>query len=297
MIDPKAVEGGNPFLSCEEDGLLMRESGAWAAEKLDYLHRYLNIFTTSMRGKKWRGLNFIDLFSGPGKCKIRDTPQILLGSPLLALTLQYPFNQYFFVDADQEAISALQTRCSYSSQLANIQYEVGDSNQVVHKIVKQIEMVDQRYIPGKWTSSLNLAFLDPEGFELEWGTVDALGKVKKMDLIILYPQMGLEREMPNDIQKNSPTKIDSYFGGIEWRDVFRKYKIGQIQNLHRSLMDLYEEKLKSLGYVNIKENEPLMRNTGNAPLYRLIFASKDPLGNKFWQQVTRRDVHGQTRLC
>jgi three-Cys-motif partner protein len=288
---------GHPYLICAEDGLLMRETGAWAAEKLDYLSRYLSIFTTSMRGKPWKGLYFIDLFSGPGKCKVRDSSQILLGSPLLALTLRYPFSQYFFNDADQEAINALKTRCSISSQSANIQYEVGDSNQVVHKIVKQIELVDQRYIQGKW-SSLNLSFLDPEGFELEWGTVAALGKVRKMDLIILYPQMGVEREMPNDIQKPPPTKIDSYFGGVEWRDVFQKYKLGQIQSLHRSLMDLYEDKLKSLGYIDIKEDEPLMRNTErNAPLYRLIFASKDSLGKKFWKQVTSRDVYGQSKLC
>ena len=63
-------------------------------------------------------------------------------------------------------------------------------------------------------------------------------------------------------------------------------------------MNLYEKKLESLGYVEIKEeNEPLMRNISHtAPLYRLIFASKHPLGNKFWQQVTKRDVHGQAKL-
>jgi len=44
-------------------------------------------------------------------------------------------------------------------------------------------------------------------------------------------------------------------------------------------------------------DEPLMRNAKkNAPLYRLLFASKHPLGSEFWHNVTRRDIHGQRRL-
>jgi three-Cys-motif partner protein len=291
------IDGGNPYLNCEKDGLLMRDAGAWAAEKLDYLCRYLNIFTTSMRTRPWRGLHFIDLFSGPGKCQIRNTKQILLGSPLLALTLPHPFTQYFFVDADPTAIDALKNRCDSSDQASRIHYKVGDSNHIVSDIVQRIETIDHQYIKGKW-ASLNLAFLDPEGLELEWNTVALLGKINRMDLIIYYPQMGLTRQMPKDIQNPASTKIDTYFGGTEWRDVYKSCQLGKTQTLHRSLMDLYERKLQSLGYVEIKENEPLMRNTDrNAPLYRLIFASKHPLGNQFWQQITSRDVYGQTRLC
>ena len=39
------------YLEPENDGLIMRESGPWAATKLDYLKRYINIFETSMREK------------------------------------------------------------------------------------------------------------------------------------------------------------------------------------------------------------------------------------------------------
>ena len=53
-------------------------------------------------------------------------------------------------------------------------------------------------------------------------------------------------------------------------------------------MDLYKQKLRRLGYQEVFHDdeigdEPLMRRTAekNAPLYRLLFASKHPLGNKF----------------
>jgi hypothetical protein len=72
--------------------------------------------------------------------------------------------------------------------------------------------------------------------------------------------------------------------------------------LHRQLIDLYQIKLQDLGYSEVRRgdeigDEPLIRNVKrNAPLYRLLFASKHPLGEKFWHDITRRDIHGQLRL-
>ena len=51
------------------------------------------------------------------------------------------------------------------------------------------------------------------------------------------------------------------------------------------------------GHAEALRDEPLMRNAARkAPLYRLLFASKHPLGTRFWQEVTKRDVYGQRRL-
>ncbi|MBN1876921.1 MAG: three-Cys-motif partner protein TcmP [Anaerolineae bacterium] len=81
----------NRYLDAQDDGLLMRPMKDWAAEKLDYLERYLNIFTTSMRNQRWRALNYIDLFAGPGKCQHEASSDVYLGSPLLALTTKKSF--------------------------------------------------------------------------------------------------------------------------------------------------------------------------------------------------------------
>ena len=55
------------------DGLVARDSGVWAKEKLYYLEHYLDIFSVGMN-KKWAGkLYYVDLFAGPGKCRIRET--------------------------------------------------------------------------------------------------------------------------------------------------------------------------------------------------------------------------------
>jgi len=157
-------------------------------------------------------------------------------------------------------------------------------------------------MPGKW-SSLNLAFLDPEALELEWSTVVRLASVQRMDLIIYYPQEALTRNVDHLFDSPSHTRIDCYFGSRAWRQAYRHWRAQYgTRGRHRVLMDLYMDNLRDLGYVDIRGteyvgDEPLMRNKiRNAPLYRLIFASKHKRGHEFWHSVLGRNVHGQLRL-
>jgi three-Cys-motif partner protein len=292
------------YMQPQEDGLPMRSSGPWVAEKLDYLERYINIFETSMRDKPWRRRHYIDLFAGPGKCLVSETRTIYLGSPILALTTLYPFTDYFFVDKDADNITALKQRCSVAAVHDHIRYMVGDSNQIVQEIVEHILAIDRERMPGSW-SSLNLAFLDPDGLDLYWDTVAALARPYTMDLVIHYPQGGLNRYMGQAFESTRQTAVDLFFGGTEWRKIYQKWQNKSTRfGIHRLLMDHYKEKLQSFGYKEtfrddevVDEDEPLIRNAKRkAPLYRLLFASKHPLGRAFWHKVTRRDVHGQMRL-
>jgi len=64
------------------DGLPVRSSGAWALEKLYYLRCYLDIFSVGMKNK-WGGrLYYVDLFAGPGRCRVRDSEEELDGPRL-----------------------------------------------------------------------------------------------------------------------------------------------------------------------------------------------------------------------
>lgn len=282
------------YLNPVDDKLLMRSAGKWAAEKLDYLERLINIFETSMRDK-WKVRNYIDLMAGPGKNRIRETTRICLGSPLIALSTKFPFTGYYFIDKNPKNTEALQERCKASPFNNNIHIMTGDSNILVDQILSEISLGNQQ--------SLNLAFLDPEGLELNWKTVEKLAGIGKTDLLINYPQNGLARNMGKVYQASSDSKVDDFYGTREWRIIYSRYKNQNRSKLDRELIDLYKTRLHNLGYLDIKHgyetggNEPLMRNTKrNAVIYRLIFASKHPLGEKFWNAVTKRDVHGQRRL-
>ncbi|MBN1878125.1 MAG: three-Cys-motif partner protein TcmP [Anaerolineae bacterium] len=283
-----------PYLEAQDDGLLMRPMKDWAAEKLDYLERYLDMFTTAMRNKKWRALNYIDLFAGPGKCQHENNNNVQLGSPLLALTRKKAFDHYFFIDLDPDNIQALQQRCSQSPYADRIQYFRKDCNEAVHCITEEIQRINKRYIEDLWPC-LNLAFLDPEGLELDWETVETLAQLRT-DLVIHYSQMGLQRYMPIAIEDPNETSIDRFFGCRDWRNIYKQSQDNS--RAYGELLNLYQRNLYNLGYKGKDEvgRLPLMRNTKNAPLYYLVYASKSDLGKKFWHEVTKRNVYGQQRL-
>jgi hypothetical protein len=69
-----------------------------------------------------------------------------------------------------------------------------------------------------------------------------------MDLIIHYPQGGLNRNMGQFFQSPEQTIVDLFFGGMEWRKIYEKYQAKEEGFLHRQLMDHYKEKLQKLGY-------------------------------------------------
>lgn len=283
-----------PNIETTDDGLPMRtHGGQWTYDKLYYLNAYLDRFIVSMRSKNWRSIHYIDLFSGPGRNRLPDG-RLLLGSPLLALSQKHPFDRYFFADLEQANIDALQKRCAaFPNEYSKISFYTGDANQVVNQVVQVINRIDKP-ITDKW-HSLNLAFLDPEGLELHWSTVEQLAALRT-DMIIYYPQMGITREAPLEIDQPPLTKIDLFFGDTGWREIYRKNQRREVTWLHRALLDYYKQKLSAFGYLYDPLPEPVFTNAKDAPLYRLLFVCKHPLGNKFWADVTRNLPSGQLRL-
>jgi len=226
----------NNYLLPENDGLPSRSSGPWVKEKLFYIKQYIDTFEIAMRQKSWRKRIYIDLFAGPGKCQIKGTQEYLLGSPLLALTTRHPFTDYFFVDSDNEKIDVL---CQRVGSVSGVKSLVGDANLKVYEIVDTISGIDAEFIKGAW-SSLNLAFLDPQGLELEWNTVATLAKLKKMDLIIHYSQHGIKRLAKNCYDASNETVVDKFFGGSQWRDIYAR---NREKGIHLPLMSPLQKRL------------------------------------------------------
>lgn len=234
-------------------------------------------------------------------CYQKDT-RILIGLSILAITTQHPFTDYYFVDMRASNITALQERSrAFNVPEDRIRCLIGDANQRVDDVVREITRLDSEFIRDAWPC-LNLAFLDPEGLELEWETIELLARMNRMDLIIHYSQNGISRNAGKCYLSEKETVVDRYFGGDGWKEVYgeARRKKGSV-GIHRALIDYYKSNLLALGYAEVKDDEeiwtePLIRNRRNAPLYRLLFASKHPLGMKFWKDVTKVDVYGQSKL-
>jgi three-Cys-motif partner protein len=71
----------------DEDGLPRELVGAWAKDKYLRLSKYVDISRSVRRGfigAGKGGATYIELFSGPGRIRIRDTSEVTHGSPLVA---------------------------------------------------------------------------------------------------------------------------------------------------------------------------------------------------------------------
>lgn len=281
------------YLRNETDGLPTRDSQDYAKDKLTILKGYMARFTTAMKDKQWRALNYIDLQAGPGKNEFSPSGDILLGSPLLALTARFPYDNLFFVEMRNDNFSALERRVESSERRDSAKLYQDDCNVAVDDIVKHIQLADAEYLPNKWPS-LNLAFLDPEGLEVDWHTVEKLAGLKRMDLMINFSTSGITRFAGIAAGKEEDTSMDRFFGTRDWRLLYTQVRGHGSSVMRRELIDYYLSRLTSMGYVQTERQEKEFRNQNNVQVYTLIFASKNDLGIKFWngavQEVRQRPL-------
>ena len=276
---------GTHYLEPKDDGLEIRETPAYVQYKLTALATYITLTNNSMKDKNWRARQYIDLFAGPGKNKIGSS--IVLGSPLIALTLENPFTHYQLNEMDSQSRTVLEQRVSASPFKERVRIYQKDANEIITHICTEIQSND-RVRDGRW-STLNVAFLDPEGLELEWRTVEALARMAKMDLIINFSTMGLLR----NIEAGNHAIINRYMGTDEWKSIYSPSANASYQR--RALIDFYLSQLTKFGYnveidPNLGGDDIAVKNSNNGQVYSLIFASKNPLGDKFWKASVKKST-------
>ena len=285
------------YLLPKDDGLPARTASDHTKNKLEALKRYIEMFLNATKNMQWRAWNYIDLQAGPGKVKIRRPNEIVLGSPLIALNAPRSFSNYWFVDSDSENIDALRLRIAQIEQ-NKIMTMCGDCNVVVDEIVKKINAMDTVYLEGIW-SSLNLAFLDPEGLELEWSTVEKLASANRMDLIINFSTSGFTRNVERALQSGNTETIDRFFGTVEWKEAYYSVKHEDGNRVRRVMIDFYKGRLADLGYIHVVDDlardELVVKNSKSVQQYTLFVVSKHELGSKFGQEAVSQN-RGQRRL-
>ncbi len=273
------------------DGLIARKSGRWAAHKLYYLQRYLDICSTGM-SHKWPRRAFVDLMSGPGLCVVPKTGDEFDGSPLLAISTRKPLTELIFVERDERLVDALNKRLrARGADLTRVRVLPADCNDP--KTIASIRASVQR-------STLSLAFIDLLGFTVSFRTIEALteGSIP-MDLIFTFPEMTLFRNAQNALNGIDATGWTMFFGTDGWRAVVKACSQGgdrPFVAVKHELMRLYAQQLERLGYVVSLLPEPMRETRTQAPLYRPVFATRHPKGIEFWEKISAKDHLNRRRL-
>lgn len=275
------------------DGLIARPARIWTREKLRYLQKYAQAFMAAMAPKRSQGLGerleYIDLLCGPGLSVVGDSKEEFDGSPLIALKTRPTFDHLHFVDLNRENIAALQRRIS-TKDSARVTFNVGDCNVVVDEVLKRIS-----------SRTLCVAFVDPEGFEVDFETLAKLAK-KRVDLIYLFASgIGIRRNLKNALSVAN-SRLDKWWGGKNWRDLpAAKWAAGKFseepaEKVLQSFVSAFRNKVGNSGFQFQDEEVLPFSNTKNAQMYHLLYFSHDEAGLTIWNNIKKIAPGGQRSL-
>ncbi len=271
----------------EQDDLLpVRECGPWTENKLYFWSKYVDITTTAMVGNsKWKGgLVYVDLFAGPGVCKVRGIGRRLPGSPLIAAHAPKPFTRIIAVEIEPENVRALRTRLRSTAAADSARVLSGDCNAIIDQVAAEIP-----------SGALTLAFVDLPGFDAHFETLRRLALARRVDFLILFADsIDLVRNLGKYASEQG-SKVDQMFGpGCDWRAALGRLQDQTPAKVRELFEGLYQKQIRTqLGYKGLR-TEPITGPHG--PLYRLIYASKDERGLDFWDKTVSKDRGGQGSL-
>lgn len=269
---------GKATLKTASDGHRARVAPTWTEEKLRILECYLEGFARAC--KRAGGWYSLDLFAGGG-LNISDTTGVEIpGSPLIALEAQPPAaTRVLLCEQGREVLAALEHRTQAYGERAKI--FPGDSNQLVGDMLA--------VVPPRAPA---FAFLDPEGAELEWSTVQAIaahkqGQRYKVEQLILFPtDMGFVRllSLKKPLEPGYAERVTAMFGNDDWRDIYDRRRADSItaEQAREEYLQLYARGLRQLGYRHVQERqitkEPTRSGGRGGPMYFLLHATDNDAG-------------------
>lgn len=269
-------------LGIASDGEIARLTDPWSREKLYYIGRYLDIFSTGMK-RSWGTLVYADLLSGPGICIDKETHVESPGSPLLAVQ-HAQFGRLFLNDADQQVSTALRKRVAAETE-TRVRVDKSDCNRVVDHVREFLFPV------GAEKSTLGLAVIDPTGYQMQFESIARLTRDLRLDLIVVFMTSFVRRFLEHP--SFGPT-MDRFYGTLEWRSLIDKRQAGGAVEF-RDLLDVYKKQLQSIGYSYVDDSLN-MKNTSSSTIYHLVFASKHHRGLDFFEKIRQVRYSGQRQL-
>jgi len=141
-------------LQTSDDGLLTPEVGPWSEKKYSLIYNYAEMFATGMK-HKWDCRDYIDLFAGAGKAKIKNSRRVVNASPLLALNVKDRFDLYIFCEVKSDLMDSLAQRVKKHHGDADVKFVQGDVNLKVDEVIQSIPK------PSDCFKVLSLCVVDP----------------------------------------------------------------------------------------------------------------------------------------
>lgn len=264
------------------------EIGPWGKIKGEILQKYAHAYMVIMDKQSWcKGVIYVDAFAGLPTNKVRGTSEMVPGSASLALAIEPRFTEYHFIDTN--AIRA-KTLIDLANGRSDVTVYEQDGNRVLFDtIVPRLAYREYRRA---------LVVLDPYGLQLDWNAVSALGGTRSAEIVINFPTMDINRNaLRRDPKKNLETstrRMTTWWGDDSWLELAYtpspqlalwgdQVTIKSVGN--DEYVNEYCKRLRDVaGFGYVADPFPV-KNSTNATLYYLVFASPNNTGAKIMNDI------------
>jgi len=270
------------------DGLMFDEIGYWSEIKLYIVKEYAKAYSTILATKRFN-YAYIDGFAGPGVHLTKDTKKFVPGSPLNALKIKPPFNEYFLIDLDGDKIEQLRTFPEVKNR-SDVHVIHGNCNRVLlDKVFPKVKYKDYKRA---------LCILDPYGLHLNWEVIETAGRMKSVDIFLNFPIMDMNRNIlwrkPDKASKEAQARMTAFWGDDSWRQsaytkqgtLFGKEEDIKLGN--KQVVDAFRKRLKNNACFKYVPDALPMRNSRNAVVYYLFFSSQQVVAEKIVKGIFKK---------
>ena len=175
----------------------------------------------------------------------------------------------------------------------DVHIHLGDCNKVMlDKVLPNAKYEDYRRA---------LCVLDPYGLHLDWEVIFTAGQMKSVDIFLNFPVADMNRNVlwrkPEGVSSSHLNRMNRFWGDDSWREeayspspqmkLFGE-KEDEEKVSNEMIAEAFRGRLKNAaGFANVPA--PIaMRNTQNAIVYYLFFASHKPVAEHIVQDIFKK---------
>lgn len=265
--------------------------GPWTEEKLDRVTRYLQAYTTALKNQPFQ-LMYIDAFAGTGYRASKQRGQtvrgffplpqmteLAKGSARRALEVDPPFDRYIFIEANPGRFQELnKLEGEFPSMRGRMMFKNEEANAAISEIFSTTD----------WRRTRAVLFLDPYGMQVNWATIEAIGRAQHIDLWYLFPAGTVQRLLQREgkISAGWMNALDRLLGDTSWRTEFyktvreptlfgdraRQSKVADLSTIENYV----RRRLLQVFRGGVARNPLPLRNSKGNCMYLLFFACGNP---------------------
>lgn len=241
--------------------------GEWTKEKLAIIDDYLKFYVKALSNQRVK-LIYIDAFAGSGITCLADGTEVD-GSAIISLN--YDFDEYYFIEIDEERISSLMEiiKTRFPNKLSKIHIINDNCNDSLKNILSKLTVYQR-----------GVMFLDPYALELDWSILEKANETKILDIWYLFPLNALTRNLPKKklLTDASKAKLNTILGTSEWEtklyqespqlSLFGEANYERV-NFEELVSFIKSRLFSTFAYVSPKSR--MLKNSKNSALFILFF--------------------------